>query len=79
MRCAGTVCTAPVPRPKRLTVPQGTTGVWPGTYGGVLTPPATADGIVSVATLHAPSTLHPDQPAYFGRTLGTVVAFRLRR
>ena len=43
----------------------------PGTYGGVLTPPATADGVVYVATLNAPATLEPDKTAYFGGSIGT--------
>jgi outer membrane protein assembly factor BamB len=43
----------------------------PGTYGGVLTPPATADGTVYVATLNAPATLEPDKTAYFGGSIGT--------
>ncbi len=54
-----------------LTALHGPTAIWPGTYGGVLTPPATADGTVYAATLNAPSTLPPDQPSYFGGTLGT--------
>jgi outer membrane protein assembly factor BamB len=49
----------------------GPTEVMPGTYGGVLTPPATADGVVYVATLNAPATLQPDQTAYFGGSVGT--------
>jgi outer membrane protein assembly factor BamB len=48
----------------------GSTVVTPGTYGGVLTPPATADGIVYVATLNAPATLQPDETAYFGAEMG---------
>ncbi len=47
------------------------TEVYPGTFGGVITPPATADGVVYVATLNAPTTLPPDQPSYFGSDLGT--------
>jgi outer membrane protein assembly factor BamB len=49
----------------------GPTEVMPGTYGGVLTPPATADGVVYVATLNAPATLEPDKTAYFGGSIGT--------
>lgn len=49
----------------------GETVVYPGTYGGVLTPPAWADGTVYVATLNAPTTLVPDATAYFGSDLGT--------
>ncbi len=50
---------------------SGPTDVLPGTYGGVLTPPASAHGIVYVATLNAPDTLYPDRTAYFGGKLGT--------
>jgi alcohol dehydrogenase (cytochrome c) len=50
---------------------SGPTDVLPGTYGGVLTPPASADGVVYVATLNAPDTLYPDKTAYFGGKLGT--------
>ncbi len=49
----------------------GETVVYPGTYGGVLTPPASADGTVYVATINAPSTLVPDATAYFGSDLFT--------
>jgi alcohol dehydrogenase (cytochrome c) len=51
-----------------LTAP---TEVYPGTYGGILTPPATADGIVYVATLNSPTKLQPDAVSYFGSELGT--------
>ena len=50
---------------------QGPTEVYPGTYGGVITPPATADGIVYVTTVNAPTTLSPDRPSYVGSRLGT--------
>ncbi len=50
---------------------DGPTEVWPGTFGGVLTPPAAADGVVYVATLNAPTTLAPDQTSYIGSQLGT--------
>jgi outer membrane protein assembly factor BamB len=46
------------------------TEITPGTYGGVLTPPATADGVVYVATVQAPATLAPDSPSYFGAEMG---------
>jgi outer membrane protein assembly factor BamB len=49
----------------------GPTEIWPGTFGGVLTPPAAADGVVYVATLNAPTTLSPDVPAYIGSRLDT--------
>ena len=45
--------------------------MFPGTYGGILTPPATADGIAYVATLNAVTKLEPDVPSYFGSELGT--------
>ena len=44
----------------------------PGTFGGVLTPPASADGVVYAATLNAPSTLMPDHTFYFGGKVGTM-------
>lgn len=49
---------------------DGPTDIWPGTFGGVLTPPAAADGVVYVATLNAPTTLSPDRTAYIGSRLG---------
>jgi outer membrane protein assembly factor BamB len=51
---------------------SGPTEVLPGTFGGVLTPPASAHGTVFVATLNAPDTLSPDQTAYFGGKTGTM-------
>lgn len=53
----------------QLTELSGPTEVYPGTFGGVLTPPSTADGVVYVATLNAPSMLEPDVPD-FGPELG---------
>jgi outer membrane protein assembly factor BamB len=53
-----------------LTELTGPTEMWPGTFGGVITPPAHADGVVYVATLNAPTTLSPDSPAYIGSELG---------
>ncbi len=50
---------------------DGPTAIWPGTFGGVLTPPSTADGIVYVATVNAPTTLYPDRTSYIGSDLGT--------
>jgi glucose dehydrogenase len=50
----------------------GPTTVLPGTFGGVLTPPASAGGVVYAAALNAPSTLEPDQTAYFGGKVGTM-------
>ena len=49
---------------------DGPTEVAPGTYGGVLTPPSTADGVVYAAVVNAPATLAPDQTAYFGAEMG---------
>ncbi len=53
-----------------LTSLSKTTTIAPGTYGGVLTPPANAGGTVYVATVNAPTPLPPDNPSYFGATLG---------
>jgi glucose dehydrogenase len=50
----------------------GPTEVLPGTYGGVLTPPASAHGTVFVATLNAPDTLYPNRTEYFGGKTGTM-------
>jgi outer membrane protein assembly factor BamB len=55
-----------------LTALSGPTEILPGTFGGVLTPPASANGRVFVATLNAPDTLSPDQTAYFGGKVGTM-------
>lgn len=54
---------------KALSAP---TEILPGTFGGVLTPPASARGKVFVATLNAPDTLYPDQTEYFGGKTGTM-------
>jgi outer membrane protein assembly factor BamB len=48
----------------------GPTEVAPGTFGGVITPPATADGVVFVPTVNAPATLEPDETAYFATEMG---------
>ena len=50
---------------------DGPTTVAPGTYGGVLTPPSTADGVLYAATVDAATPLVPDETAYFGAPLGT--------
>jgi outer membrane protein assembly factor BamB len=55
-----------------LEVLEGPTEVAPGTYGGILTPPSTADGVVYVAVVDAPTTLSPDETAYFGAPLGQI-------
>ena len=48
----------------------GPTTILPGTFGGVLTPPASAGGVVYVAALNAPSTLEPDQTGVLRRQVG---------
>lgn len=53
-----------------LTALTGPTAILPGTFGGVETPPASADGVVYVATLNAPTTLAPDKPSYIGSEFG---------
>jgi glucose dehydrogenase len=55
-----------------LSTLSGPTEILPGTFGGVLTPPASAHGTVFVAALNAPDTLSPDQTAYFGGKTGTM-------
>jgi glucose dehydrogenase len=51
---------------------SGPTSVLPGTFGGVLAPPASAGGVVYAAALNAASTLQPDQTFYFGGKVGTM-------
>jgi outer membrane protein assembly factor BamB len=53
-----------------LTEIDGPTEIAPGTYGGVLTPPATADNVVYLATVDSPVTFEPDKTAYFGAEMG---------
>lgn len=50
---------------------DGPTDVLPGTFGGVITPPAVAEGVVYVAVVNAPTTLEPDVEALWGSRLGT--------
>jgi glucose dehydrogenase len=50
---------------------HGPTEVYPGTYGGVETPPATADGVAYIPTLNSPTKLEPNKTSYFGSQLGT--------
>ena len=57
-------------RNDHLTALDGPTEVWPGTFGGVITPPAHADGVVYVATLNAPTELAPDETSYIGSQIG---------
>ena len=54
-----------------LTELTGPTKIEPGTFGGVITPPATADGVVYAASINAPTTLSPDEKAYIGSEIGT--------
>lgn len=54
-----------------LTTLTGPTKISPGTYGGVLTPPSTADGIVYLPVVNAPVTLEPNKTAYFGADVST--------
>jgi outer membrane protein assembly factor BamB len=61
-----------VHRNDNVTSLSGATEVLPGTFGGVLTPPASAHGTVFVATLNAPDTLYPNQTEYFGGKTGTM-------
>jgi outer membrane protein assembly factor BamB len=65
-----------------LTALPGPTEVSPGTYGGVLTPPAAAGGTVYLPVDDAPVTLKPDETAYFGADVskgrGQVVALDAR-
>lgn len=53
-----------------LTALTGPTEVYPGTYGGVISPPASAEGMVYVATVNAPSILAPDATAYVPSSIG---------
>jgi glucose dehydrogenase len=55
-----------------LTMLEGPTEVLPGTFGGVLTPPSAADGVVYVATLNAPSVYEPSVPEIIGGNVGTM-------
>ncbi|HEY3723229.1 MAG TPA: PQQ-binding-like beta-propeller repeat protein [Acidimicrobiia bacterium] len=54
-----------------LTTLAGPTEVAPGTYGGVLTPPANIDGTVYLPVVNAPVTLKPNATAYFGADVST--------
>jgi outer membrane protein assembly factor BamB len=55
-----------------LTALSGPTTILPGTYGGILTPPASADGTAYLAVLNAPSVVSPNETAYFGGKIGTM-------
>jgi outer membrane protein assembly factor BamB len=54
----------------KLTQLTGPTQIAPGTYGGAISPPATADDVVYVATVNEPVELKPDATAYFGAEMG---------
>lgn len=56
----------------QLTELTDATRVLPGSFGGVLTPPALADGVAYVATLNAPTMYSADQTAYFGSEVGSM-------
>ena len=49
---------------------DGPTMVAPGTYGGVLTPPAWHEGVVYLSVVNSPTELRPDETAYFGAPMG---------
>jgi outer membrane protein assembly factor BamB len=53
-----------------LTELTAATQLYPGSFGGVLTPPATAEGVVYVATLNAPAMFTPNETSYFGSEIG---------
>jgi outer membrane protein assembly factor BamB len=55
-----------------LTELTTSTKVLPGSFGGVLTPPALAEGVVYVAMLNAPTSYSANQTAYFGSEVGTM-------
>jgi hypothetical protein len=55
-----------------LTELTSSTKVLPGSFGGVLTPPALAEGVVYVAMLNAPTSYSSNQTAYFGSEVGTM-------
>lgn len=65
--------TAPVGRHQNddLAELDGPTEIYPGTFGGVLTPPSTADGFVYLPVINAPTVLEPDKASYIGSQLGT--------
>ena len=75
LRDTGKVLWGPVPVGKHmnddLTELKGDTKVLPGSFGGVLTPPALAEGVIYVAALNAPTTYKPNETAYFGSEVGS--------
>jgi len=74
-RDTGEVVWGPVPvgvhKNDELTELTAATSVLPGSFGGVLTPPALANGVIYVATLNAPTMYSANQTAYFGSETGT--------
>lgn len=55
-----------------LTALDGPTRVLPGGFGGVLTPPALADGVAYVAALNAGTLHQPDGMKSFATEMGTI-------
>ena len=53
-----------------LTMLDKPTEIAPGTYGGILTPPSAADGVIYAAVVNAPTKLAPDEVSYFGAEFG---------
>lgn len=50
----------------------GATELLPGSFGGVLTPPALAEGVVYVAEINAPSMYTANATSYFGSQVGSM-------
>jgi outer membrane protein assembly factor BamB len=55
-----------------LTELTTSTELLPGSFGGVLTPPALAEGVVYVAEINAPSMYVPNETSYFGSQVGSM-------
>jgi glucose dehydrogenase len=74
-RDTGEVLWGPVPvgmhKNDELLELTAATELLPGSFGGVLTPPALADGVAYVATLNAPTMYSSNQTAYFGSQVGS--------
>jgi outer membrane protein assembly factor BamB len=49
---------------------SGPTVVAPGPYGGVITPPATAGGVIYAVSVDAPTRYVPNETSYFAAELG---------
>jgi outer membrane protein assembly factor BamB len=75
-RDTGEVLWGPIPvgmhKNDELKELTGMTELLPGSFGGVLTPPALADGVVYVAELNAPSMYTANATSYFGSSVGTM-------